>query len=60
VKEDQKSRADGANVKTSGGQSAHLSFRRIAIHEFSTETEPQQIRFYYRSHRKHAPAARAA
>lgn len=39
---------------------AHLSFRRIVIHDFVADEEPQTVRFYYRSHRQHVTSPRAA
>jgi len=32
---------------------AHLTFRRLAVTEFGTESEPDHLRFYYRGHGKH-------
>lgn len=40
--------------------SAHLAFRRIIVHDFSEESEPQPVRFHYREHSKHLSPHRAA
>jgi hypothetical protein len=39
---------------------AHLSFRRIVIHDFTEAGEPEPISFHYREHSKHLASRRAA
>jgi hypothetical protein len=59
VKEQHSKASKQENTPFSGEQSpAHLTFRRIIVPEYSQDTEPQTLRFYYRSHSKHfAPGA---
>jgi hypothetical protein len=61
VNEQQKTTNEQENTPSTGQDSpAHLSFRRIIVPEYSNDTEPQTLRFYYRSHSKHfAPGASA-
>jgi len=61
VKEDQKTTLQQENMPISGQDTpAHLTFRRIVVHDFSTEPDPEPLRFYYRGHRKHLADRSAA
>lgn len=41
---------------------AHLAFRKIVVHEFAVDSEPQALRlnFHYRNHSKHLSRPPAA
>ena len=54
VKDDQKSPFEQDILPNCENETpAHLTFRRLAIHEFSVEPETEVHRFYYRGHTKH-------
>jgi hypothetical protein len=60
VKEDQKRLLELEKIPSHAEEApAHLSFRRLAVTDFSAESETESLRFYYRGHGKHL-AARAA
>ena len=60
VKDDQKSVFEQEILPNSENETpAHLSFRRLAISEFSVESEGEPLRFYYRGHTKHFRAGSA-
>ena len=61
VKDDQKCPFEPQILPTSENETpAHLTFRRLAVHEFSVESETESLRFYYRGHTKHFRSGSAA
>ena len=54
VKDDKELRVEQEKPSIVGNEiPAHLTFRRLAVHDFSVEPENEPVRFYYRGHSKH-------